>query len=115
MSKTKRLGGGFGGKETRGIFIHTAIAVPAFHLRRPVRIMLDRDEDMQMTGQRHAFMARYKVGFTASGLVQAVDMELFHNAGNSWDLSHAIMDRAMLHSDGCYQVRISTGRFLSST
>lgn len=52
VSKTKRLGGGFGGKETRGIFLHTAIAVPSYHLKRPVRIMLDRDEDMQMTGQR---------------------------------------------------------------
>ena len=50
VSKTKRLGGGFGGKETRGIFLHTAIAVPSYHLKRPVRIMLDRDEDMQMTG-----------------------------------------------------------------
>lgn len=51
VSKTKRLGGGFGGKETRGIFLHTAIAVPSYHLRRPVRIMLDRDEDMQMSGE----------------------------------------------------------------
>jgi xanthine dehydrogenase/oxidase len=50
VSKTKRLGGGFGGKETRGIFLHCAIAVPAYHLKRPVRIMLDRDEDMQITG-----------------------------------------------------------------
>ncbi len=48
--QTKRLGGGFGGKETRGIFIHCAAAVPAYHLRRPVRLTLDRDEDMQMTG-----------------------------------------------------------------
>ena len=48
--QTKRLGGGFGGKETRGIFLHCAAAVPAYHLRRPVRLCLDRDEDMQMTG-----------------------------------------------------------------
>jgi hypothetical protein len=51
VSKTKRLGGGFGGKETRGIFLHCAAAVPAYHLRRPVRITLDRDEDMQMSGE----------------------------------------------------------------
>lgn len=50
VSKTKRLGGGFGGKETRSIFIHCAIAVPAYHLKRPVKTCLDRDEDMQMTG-----------------------------------------------------------------
>jgi xanthine dehydrogenase molybdopterin-binding subunit B len=49
-SKTKRIGGGFGGKETRSIFIHCAAAVPAYHLRRPVKAILDRDEDMQMTG-----------------------------------------------------------------
>ncbi len=51
VSKTKRLGGGFGGKETRGIFLHCAAAVPAYHLRRPVRITLDRDEDMQMSSE----------------------------------------------------------------
>lgn len=50
VSKTKRLGGGFGGKETRGIFLHCAAAVPAARLKRPVRLCLDRDEDMQMTG-----------------------------------------------------------------
>lgn len=51
ISKTKRLGGGFGGKETRSIFLHCACAVPAAALRRPVKMCLDRDEDMQMTGE----------------------------------------------------------------
>lgn len=50
VAKAKRLGGGFGGKETRGIFLHCACAVPAAALQRPVKMMLDRDEDMQMTG-----------------------------------------------------------------
>ncbi|KAG2484282.1 hypothetical protein HYH03_016926 [Edaphochlamys debaryana] len=104
VSKTKRLGGGFGGKETRGIFIHCAAAVPAYHLRRPVRLCLDRDEDMQMTGQRHAFLATYKVGFTQEGKVVAAELDLYNNAGNSHDLSHSIMDRALLHSDCCYKV-----------
>ncbi|GAX80308.1 hypothetical protein CEUSTIGMA_g7746.t1 [Chlamydomonas eustigma] len=104
VSKTKRLGGGFGGKETRGIFLHCAIAVPAYHLKRPVRIMLDRDEDMQISGQRHAFLTKYKVGFTSDGMVKAIDMHLFAGVGNSWDLSQAIIDRALLHSDGCYQI-----------
>ena len=58
---TKRIGGGFGGKESRSAFVNAAIAVPAHHLRRPVRVVLDRDEDMQIMGQRHAFMGRYKV------------------------------------------------------
>ncbi|GIL49662.1 hypothetical protein Vafri_5944 [Volvox africanus] len=104
VSKTKRLGGGFGGKETRGIFIHCAAAVPSYHLKRPVRLCLDRDEDMQMTGQRHAFLATYKVGFSAEGRVLAAELDLYNNAGNSHDLSHSIMDRALLHSDCVYKV-----------
>ena len=59
--RTKRLGGGFGGKESRAAFVNAAIAVPAWHLRRPVRVVLDRDEDMQIMGQRHAFVGDYKV------------------------------------------------------
>jgi xanthine dehydrogenase/oxidase len=60
-------GGGFGGKESRSGFLNAACAIPAYHLRRPVRIVLDRDEDMQITGQRHAFMGRYKVGAMQCG------------------------------------------------
>ena len=52
VSKTKRIGGGFGGKETRSIFLHCAAAVAAYHTRRPVKAILDRDEDMQMSGER---------------------------------------------------------------
>jgi len=57
----KRIGGGFGGKESRSVFPNAAAAVPAYHLRRPVRLVLDRDEDMHMTGHRHAFLGKYKV------------------------------------------------------
>jgi xanthine dehydrogenase/oxidase len=103
VCKTKRIGGGFGGKETRSIFMHCAIAVPAYHLRRPVKAVLDRDEDMQMTGTRHPFMAKYKVGFTSEGKVTALDIDLYSNAGNSWDLSSAVMDRALMHADCVYK------------
>ena len=65
--RTKRIGGGFGGKESRSAFVNAAIAVPAWHLRRPVRVVLDRDEDMQIMGQRHAFVGHYKVRFRALG------------------------------------------------
>lgn len=61
VCKLKRIGGGFGGKETRSAFIAAAACVPAYLLQRPVRITLDRDMDMAITGQRHAFMAKYKV------------------------------------------------------
>jgi len=57
----KRIGGGFGGKESRSVFPNAAAAVPAYILRRPVRLVLDRDEDMHMTGHRHAFLGKYKV------------------------------------------------------
>lgn len=61
VSKTKRLGGGFGGKETRGAFGHVAAAIAAYHTGKAVSVVFDRDEDMQGSGQRHAFMAKYKV------------------------------------------------------
>ena len=57
----KRIGGGFGGKESRSVFPNAAAAVPAYILRQPVRLVLDRDEDMHMTGHRHAFLGKYKV------------------------------------------------------
>ena len=57
----KRIGGGFGGKESRSVFTNAAIAVAAYQTRRPVRLALDRAEDMQMTGHRHAFLIKYKV------------------------------------------------------
>jgi len=104
VSKTKRVGGGFGGKETRSIYMHCCAAVPAHHLRRPVRLCLDRDEDMQSTGHRHAFMCHYKVGFSKDGRVSALDATLYSNVGNSMDLSASVMDRALMHSDCCYNI-----------
>lgn len=61
VCKTKRIGGGFGGKETRSAFIAAAASVASYHLKRPVRITLDRDIDMMITGQRHSFLGKYKV------------------------------------------------------
>ena len=104
VCKTKRVGGGFGGKETRAAFLNVCAAVPAFHLRRPVSLVLDRHVDMAVTGQRHAFLGEYQVGHDAEGRVLALRMRLYNNAGNSLDLSHAIMDRALFHSDGAYKI-----------
>lgn len=61
VCKTKRLGGGFGGKETRAIIANLAAAVGAYHTGKPVSVVMDRDEDMQITGQRHAYVTKYKV------------------------------------------------------
>ncbi|XP_074574131.1 xanthine dehydrogenase-like isoform X2 [Curcuma longa] len=104
VCKTKRLGGGFGGKESRSSFIAAAASVPSYVLRRPVKITLDRDVDMMITGQRHSFLGKYKVGFTNSGEVLAVDLQLYNNAGNSLDSSFAVLERAMFHSDNVYNI-----------
>lgn len=61
MCKTKRIGGGFGGKETRSAIFAAAVSVPSYCLRRPVKLVLDRDVDMISSGQRHSFLGRYKV------------------------------------------------------
>lgn len=77
----KRLGGGFGGKESRSALIACAAAVAAHHCRRGVRIVLDRDEDMGTTGHRHPFLGRYKVAATPEGKIVALEMDLYANAG----------------------------------
>ncbi|WPT13508.1 Xanthine dehydrogenase 1 [Picochlorum sp. SENEW3] len=102
--KTKRIGGGFGGKETRAAFVNTAAAVASYHLNKPVSLVLDRDTDMSITGMRHPFMARYKAACTRDGKLLAVDVNLYSNAGNSLDLSASVMDRALLSLDNVYYI-----------
>ncbi|XP_019642816.1 PREDICTED: xanthine dehydrogenase/oxidase-like [Branchiostoma belcheri] len=104
VCRVKRMGGGFGGKETRTCVVSSVCAVAAHKAQRPVRIMLDRDEDMMMIGTRHPFLSRYKVGFMNDGRVVALDISLYNNAGNSLDLSRGVMDRALFHSDGGYTI-----------
>lgn len=102
--KVKRLGGGFGGKETRCIQLSTILALAAQKTRRPVRCMLTREEDMVTSGQRHPFLGRWKVGVNKDGKIQALDLDIFNNGGWSWDLSAAVCERAMTHSDNCYLI-----------
>ncbi|KAM4693535.1 xanthine dehydrogenase/oxidase isoform 2-T2 [Discoglossus pictus] len=102
--RVKRLGGGFGGKESRSTILSTAVALAAHKTGRPVRCMLDRDEDMLLTGGRHPYLGRYKVGFTRSGRITAVDVSYYANAGNSKDLSFGIIDRTLLHMDNAYKM-----------
>ncbi|XP_058199349.1 xanthine dehydrogenase 1-like isoform X1 [Rhododendron vialii] len=104
VCKTKRIGGGFGGKETRSAFLAAVASVPSYLLSRPVKLTLDRDVDMMTTGQRHSFLGKYKVGFNNDGKVLALDLEIYNNAGNSLDLSLAILERAMFHSDNVYEI-----------
>ena len=102
--RTKRIGGGFGGKETRAAFLNTIAAVPAFLLDKPVSLVIDRDVDMSITGHRHPFFAKYRAACTQDGLIQAVDVQLYSNGGNSLDLSGAVMDRALLSLDSVYNI-----------
>ncbi|XP_031175692.2 xanthine dehydrogenase/oxidase [Sander lucioperca] len=108
--RVKRMGGGFGGKETRTTVLSTVVAVAANKLKRPVRCMLDRDEDMLVTGGRHPFYGKYKVGFLNSGKVVALDVSYYSNAGNSMDLSLSIVERALFHMENSYSVANVRGR-----
>ncbi|KAG5177145.1 putative xanthine dehydrogenase [Tribonema minus] len=103
VCRMKRMGGGFGGKETRSVFISCAAALAAHVTGRPVNIMLDRDVDMQTTGQRHAFTAKYKAGASKEGKLEALIVDIYNNAGCSLDLSASVMDRALFHLDGVYK------------
>ncbi|KAK5131501.1 hypothetical protein LTR08_000895 [Meristemomyces frigidus] len=103
VSKVKRLGGGFGGKETRSIQLAAICATAAKKTGRPVRCMLSREDDILTSGQRHPFLARWKVAVTKEGKLQALDADVFNNGGWSQDLSGAVVDRALSHIDGCYK------------
>lgn len=104
--RMKRMGGGFGGKETRSVFASAAAAVAAKMTSRPVRLTLPRDVDMSITGGRHAFLAKYKasalIGENGSATLHACDVQLFSNGGWAFDLSGPVSDRALFHVDGCY-------------
>ncbi|KAL8974370.1 MAG: hypothetical protein Q9197_001387 [Variospora fuerteventurae] len=104
VSKVKRLGGGFGGKETRSIQLAGICSVAAKKTKRPVRCMLNRDEDILTSGQRHPFLARWKVAVNKNGKLQALDADVFCNAGWSQDLSAAVLDRSLSHIDNCYLI-----------
>lgn len=104
VSKVKRLGGGFGGKETRSVQLTGICALAAKKTGRPVRCMLNRDEDMITSGQRHPFLARWKVAVNKDGKLQALDADVFCNGGWSQDLSAAVCDRALSHIDGSYLI-----------
>jgi xanthine dehydrogenase large subunit len=100
--EVRRMGGGFGGKETQPALIAAAAALGASKTRRPCKLCLDRDDDMMLTGKRHDFEIEYDVGFDNAGLIHGVDFTLRSRCGYSTDLSRAINDRAMFHSDNAY-------------
>ncbi len=102
--QSPRMGGGFGGKETQGNGWAAFVALAATRTSRPVRVQLDRDIDMQLTGKRHPFYARYDVGFDADGRLLAANIDLFADGGWALDLSESICDRGVFHLDNAYYV-----------
>ena len=100
--EVRRMGGGFGGKETQAAAWACICALFAVRNQCPVRMRLPRSDDMRLTGKRHPFYARYKAGFDNNGVLQAVEHELSGACGYSPDLSDAIVDRAMFHADNAY-------------
>jgi xanthine dehydrogenase large subunit len=97
----RRIGGGFGGKETN--FMTSCIcALLSRKTRKPVKLRLDRDEDIIITGKRHEFYSEYEVGFNDDGIIQGLKLKLASNCGMSPDLSLAINERALLHIDNAY-------------
>jgi xanthine dehydrogenase large subunit len=100
--EVRRLGGGFGGKEQQSAQFACIAAVAASLLKRPVKLRMDRDDDIMVTGRRHSFWYEYDVGYDDDGKVLAVALTLVSNAGHSADLSAPVMGRAITHFDNAY-------------
>lgn len=98
----RRMGGGFGGKETQAAGVACLCAVITRLTGRPAKMRLSRSDDMQITGKRHPFLVRYQVGIDKQGRLQGVKIDLAANCGYSLDLSGSIVDRAMFHADNAY-------------
>lgn len=102
--ETRRIGGGFGGKETQATHVAAWAAILARYTQQAVKIHLFRDDDQIMTGKRHPFISTYEIGFDDDGRILAYDLRLNANAGAATDLSMAILDRAVFHADNAYYI-----------
>jgi xanthine dehydrogenase large subunit len=116
--ETRRMGGGFGGKESQGNALAVACALAAAATGRACKMRYDRDDDMVVTGKRHDFRIDYEIGFDDDGRLSAVDFTHFVRCGWSMDLSLPVADRAMLHADNAYlldNIRITSHRLRTNT
>ncbi|HEX2062068.1 MAG TPA: molybdopterin cofactor-binding domain-containing protein, partial [Thermoanaerobaculia bacterium] len=102
--QTKRMGGAFGGKEAQATHPAAMAALVARRTKRPARIVYDKDSDMHVTGKRHPFQNRYRVGFTRTGEITALKVDLYSDGGSYADLSPAVMARAMTHAENAYYI-----------
>ena len=102
--ETRRMGGGFGGKESQGNLPAISAALAAHLTGRPAKTVYDRDDDFMITGKRHDFRIEYSIGFDSDGRIQGAIFEQAMRCGMSWDLSEAIAARAMCHADNAYHI-----------
>ena len=100
--ETRRIGGGFGGKETQSFIFAAICTLLAKKTKHPVKLRMDRDDDIIITGKRHDFYSEYKVGFDELGVIKGLKIKLASRCGTSPDLSEAINERALLHIDNAY-------------
>jgi xanthine dehydrogenase large subunit len=116
--EVRRMGGGFGGKESQGNALAVACAVAARATGRPCKMRYDRDDDMMITGKRHDFRIDYRAGVDDRGRILGLDVRHLVRCGWSMDLSLPVADRAMLHADNAYalpHVRIESHRLRTNT
>ncbi|HEX9858603.1 MAG TPA: molybdopterin cofactor-binding domain-containing protein, partial [Paracoccaceae bacterium] len=116
--EVRRMGGGFGGKESQGNALAIACALAARATGRPCKMRYDRDDDMMITGKRHDLRIRYRAGFDDQGRVLGIEFLHLFRCGWSMDLSLPVADRAMLHADNAYflpAVRIESHRLKTNT
>jgi xanthine dehydrogenase large subunit len=116
--RVRRMGGGFGGKETQATQWAVIAALAARATGRPCKLRLDRDADMAITGKRHDFAVEYSVGYEANGRIRALDVDMDARCGCSVDLSVGVVDRAMFHADNAYflpEFKILTRRVKTNT
>lgn len=102
--EVKRMGGAFGGKETQGNHIAAWAALLTHHTRRPVKMVLFRDDDQKITGKRHRFQSNYKIGFDDEGKITSYILDMHGDAGIARDLSLAILERALFHAENAYYI-----------
>jgi len=114
----RRMGGGFGGKETQASHPACATALAARATGRPVKLRYDRDDDITITGKRHDFLVEYDVGFDGAGRIAGIDLMFASRCGFSADLSGPVNDRTVMHADNAYYlpaVRIVSHRCKTNT
>jgi xanthine dehydrogenase large subunit len=118
VCETRRMGGGFGGKESQATQWAVTAALAARVTERPCKLRLDRDDDFVLTGKRHDFRCDWRIGFDAEGRVEGYAVEHLARCGYSADLSAGVVDRTMFHSDNAYwlpAVHIGTRRLKTNT